>query len=294
MSERDLPRRLWGVLRDLWRECSDDGVVDLAAGVTFFMVFALPAGVLAFTSALGSLRGIVSEDLSDDAEQAIVDFVGDSLGDSPELEATVRNLFDQPNRGLVTFGILVALWAMSRGFAALVRAFDRAYDLDEHRSFVNVRVHAIVLAVGTVLAATASLMLFTLAPLWDVLRLPLGVTILALWTATVFHIGPDHHTPWRYDVPGAVLSTIAWLALGSGFRLYISFSATGNDVLGAIGGLLIGLTFIWLAFLFLLVGAELNALLAQRAGLSQQGEATERLRQFTTSQIDRVRRLGED
>ena len=287
-------RRARSIVREVWHESIDDGIVDLAAAVTFFMVFAAPAAVLAFTSALGSLRGVISEDLADDAERETVEFVRDNFGDSRELEDTVRSLFDQPNSGLVTFGLLLALWAMSRGFASLVRALDGAYDLDSRRSFLNVRVHAVILAVGTVAVSTGALGLFTLAPIWGPLRVPLVALILMLWSATIFHIGPDHHTPWRYDLPGAVLTTVCWLGLGGGFGLYIRVASTGNDVLGAIGGLLIGLTFVWLAMVFLLVGAELNAVLAQRAGLSVQGESTERVKRLVVERLGRVRRRGRD
>jgi membrane protein len=285
VTSRWHPRRwwppLWAVTKDLRREYGEDDVTDLAAGVTFWTIFAIPPAILAFTQFLGLLGPIFGEELRDDARRQALDFVEREIGDNPDLLKAVSSLFDQGGAGLFVVSVALALWAMSRGFAGVVRALDRAYDLDDERSWLSVRVTALGLAVGSIAVSTLAVAVLIIGPafgrgeavaariglgdafatVWDVARGPVIVVVLVLWTATIFHIGPDHHTPWRWDLPGAVLAGVLWLVLFIGFGYYVRFAA--GSLTGLVGALLLGLTWIWLMALFLLLGAELNSVLVE-------------------------------
>ncbi len=279
--------RLWDLVVDMYREISDDGVFDLAAGVTFWTVFAIPPSILAFTAFLGLLRPIFGDELRDDLRDRTVDFVGDEIGGDEQLLDAVAGLFDERGAGLFVFSLALALWSVSRGFAGLVRALDRAYDLDDDRSWFSVRATALVMALGTVVTGAVVLALFVVGPLlgqgeaiadlvglgdvfatlWDLARGPALFLVLIAWAATLFHVGPDHRTPWRWDLPGAALTGTLWLLLSQSFGLYVRFA--GGSVTGVIGTGLVALSWIWLMSIALLVGAELNAILAARAGVAQ-------------------------
>ncbi len=272
------------------REISRDRVTDNAAGVTFYMVFAIPAAALALTALLGLVEPVLGAGLRDEASDTVAGFVRDEISPDPQLVGAVEGLFDQRSAGLFTFALVLALFTMSRGFAGLVRALDAVYDLDDHRSFVNVRLTALVLSVGTVVMLSLTLTVLTVGPFlgvgeqvaaalgqgdtfvraWQLARGPVVLVLLVLWAATVFHVGPDHHTPWRYDLPGAAATAVIWVALSLGFRVYVSLTQGGNQVVGVIGVVLVALTWLFLMITALLVGGELNAVIAQRAGLSQQ------------------------
>jgi membrane protein len=190
---------------------------------------------------------------------------------------------------VATIGTMVAAWAASRGFVAVVRGLDLAYDIDERRSYVRLRVVALALAVGTVSVVALMLGMLVVGPLlgtgqevadqvglgaafatfWDLARWPVALAVVVAWSATVFHVGPNHRTPWRWDLPGAALTTVAWVALSLAFRLYLAAASGANQVLGALGGVLIVLLWLYLLAVGLLVGGELNGLLAQRHGVAQ-------------------------
>jgi membrane protein len=50
--------------------------------------------------------------------------------------------------GLLSFGIVAALWTSSSAITAIIGSLNRAYDLEEGRPFWEVRLMAILLAVG--------------------------------------------------------------------------------------------------------------------------------------------------
>lgn len=268
--------------RRLAQEWKDDRLPDQAATVAFYSILSLFPALLALAALLGGLDSVVGADVATRVEQQVLDALRSVLTDEADgtLEA-IESLFENSSPGLLTFSLLLAISTVTRGFAALVRALDVAYDLDDHRPWVRIRGTALALAVGSLAAAAVMLSLLVIGPLfgsgadvadavglgdvfvflWDVLRIPIAFVVLTLWAATIFHIAPDHQTPWRSDVPGAIVTTALWIVFSGGLRLYVEFAQTGNAVFGALGGVLIVLLWFWLLSLAVLLGGEINQLL---------------------------------
>ena len=271
-----LPRWLWTLTKDVVDEYRRDGVGDLAASITFWTILSVPAAVLALVSALSSLESVVGASIANDVETEIEQFITDTFADSDALNDTVSELFTTSSAGVATVATLVALFTLSRAFAGLIRALDVAYEVDDGRPWWFVRLVAIGLGVGTILIVAAGatfLAVLPSLPLGGVLRwltAPAVLAALILWAATVFHVGPNHRTPWRYDLPGAVVTTIGWIAASQGFALYVRVAGGGNDVQTSVGAILLALSLMYLLSIVLLIGAELNDVLARRAGVVQQ------------------------
>jgi membrane protein len=263
--------------KQLGREMNEDRVTDLAASTSFFTMLMLPAAVLAFVSSLGSLETFLGTGIAEDARSAALEWVSDTFGtESGPIVNAVEGLFDQSNGGVATIGMLVALWALSRGFGALIRALDQVYDITDTRPWWLVRLTAVALGVGSIaVAGLASWLRYGLWPdlpdRWLIQQSigPIMLVMVVIWTATLFHVAPNHRTPWRYDLPGAILTSLVWLMLLVGFASYVQAMTSANGVLGVTGTLLVAATLLYLLNLTLLVGAEINEIIANRAGVVQ-------------------------
>ena len=266
-------RWAWELVREVIDEYRADGVGDVAAAITFWTILSVPAAALAFVSVLSSLESVVGASVAADVEVAVRDFVADTFADSTALTDTVDELFSTSSRGLATAATLVAMFTLSRAFAGLIRALDIAYEVEEGRPWWYVRLVAVGLGVGTVVVVAASATILAVLPslpydgVVRVLAVPLVVLAMVAWAATVFHIGPNHRTPWRYDLPGAVLTALGWIAATQAFALYVRVAERGNQVQSGVGAILLALTLMHLLGIVLLVGAELNDVLARRAGI---------------------------
>ena len=284
-TRRSWWRRAYGTGREVVDEVIDDEAIDAAASVAFWLLLSLPAALLAGLASLSLLGDEATAELRELTNE-FVDRVFTSEAD--ELRTTIDSLFDQNQAGLFSVSILVALVTVSRGFAGLIRALDVVCDVEESRGFVRLRLAAIGLGIGTLATVALSTYLWTIseaAGVAPILRVVVAIVILVIWAATIFHIGPNHHTPWRYDLPGAALAAVGWLIVSVGYGWYIELAGGSNQVVGVAGALLLGMTWVWLVCLVLLVGGELNEILADRAGVI--GE--------NTSSLRRVReRLGTD
>lgn len=271
-----LVRWLWQLAKDVLQEYRNDGIGDVAASITFWTILSVPAAVLALVSALSSLEAVVGASVANDVEAEVQQFVVDTFADSDTLNETVVELFDSSSTGIATVATLAAVFTLSRAFAGLIRALDIAYEVDDKRPWWFVRLVAIGLGVGTiVVVASGATLLATLPslPFDGVVRLltaPAVLVGLVMWSATVFHIGPNHRTPWRYDLPGAVVTTIGWVAASQGFAFYVRATGQGNTVQTGVGAILLALSLLYVLSIVLLVGAEINDVLARRAGVVRQ------------------------
>lgn len=278
-ERRTRARRIGRGLLDEWRH---DRVPDLAAEVAFYAILSLFPALLALAALLGVLDSMVGSDVATRVQDEVIDFLRTVL--TSEADSTIESvseLFTEARPGLFTFSLLAAIWALSRGFAALVRALDVVYDLDEHRPWVRIRSTALGLTIGSMLSGVVLLAFVVVGPLfgsgediaslvglgdqfvflWDVVRLPIAFGLVVLWAATIFHIAPDHHTPWRADLPGALVTGVLWIAFSGGLRLYVDVAQQGNAVFGALGGVLIVLLWFWLLALAVMIGGEVNQVL---------------------------------
>ena len=294
-SPRTLLREALSLVDDLRREWSRARVGGLSAEIAFFGLLGLFPAVLVFAAALGSLDVVIGAGAAADTEQWLLDRVVETFGSDNTLRATVEELFDRSNAGLITAGVVLTVYASSRGFTAVVGALDVTYGHEHRRSWFSTRVMGFVLTLFTVLVSALVAAMVVVGPLlgggeelaerlgagsvfttaWDWFRWPVVFVVVVCWAASIYHFAPRRRTPWRSDLPGAVVSTVWWLAVSLGFRVYLDAAASGmNAVFGLLGGALTLLVWLYLLAMGLLVGAEINSVLNDRRGLKAETEST--------------------
>lgn len=287
-------RWLWRLAIDVVNEYRRDGVGDLAASITFWTLLSIPAAILALISALGALESVAGTQASDDLEREIQELISDTFADSETLNQAVSELFRGSHAGVLTIATAAAVFSLSRGFAGLIRALDTAYEVEEGRPWWHVRLVAVGLGVSTIVVAAGSALVLALLPelpggsAFQALAAPAALSLIVLWAAMLFHVGPNHRTPWRYDIPGALLTAIGWVVATQGFGIYVRLAGSGNQVQTTVGAVLLGLTLMYLLSTVMLVGAELNDVIARRAGVVQDalsltdryGQVVEKITEF--------------
>lgn len=265
------------------REWSEDRCSGLAAEIAFWLVLSLFPGLLVLGAMLGWLDTIIGADVATRVEAEVIEGIEGALGsESGPISSAASGLFDAPSTGALTFGVLLALFGLSRGFNAVVGALDVAYDIEVDRSWFHARVTAILIGFGTVVVGALTLTVLFIGPLfgragelgtwfnstWQLVGPIVAFVALVLWATTIYHVAPLHLTAWRWDVPGAALAATFWVAATLGFRIYVDSAISGsNAILGAVGGVLTLLLWVYLLAIGLLLGAEINQLIAERAGI---------------------------
>lgn len=295
---RELGRRGWAFARDLQAEWTKDRLSGLAAEIAFFAILGLFPTMIVLIALLGSAEGFLGASTAADIQDWIIEQLTIVFGEDNTIDETVRDLFERDNTGAFTVGALLAVYAGSRGFVAVVRALDVAYDHEELRGWLATRLIGLGLTVLTVLVAVTVAVLIVVGPLfgsgtqiaddlgvgtafatlWDWFRWPVVLSVMVAWAATVYHVAPNHRSPWRYELPGALLATVWWLLVSIGFSTYLDLASSGaNAVFGFLGGALSLLFWLYLMSTGLLLGAEVNSLIAVRRGYDLTKPSVDRL-----------------
>lgn len=77
--------------------------------------------------------------------------------------------------------------------------------------------------------------------------------------ATIYHLGVPWHTPWRRDLPGALLAMALWLTAAAGLRAYLEFSVQDDAAYSQVAVPIAVVLWLYLTALAVLLGAEVNA-----------------------------------
>jgi len=238
---------------------SEDHVTLSGAGVAFFGFFAL----VPLLAAAVSIYGLVAD------PAAITSIVEGLRAAAPGevaslVEQQLQSVSESSSSALsiaALFSIIVALWSASSGFGHLVEAINIAYDEDtDDRPFWRRRLIAIGFTLGFLaLIAAAAVLLRTFAGASAFIAwIAIGAAAVA-GLAMLYRYGPDRDdAKLEWVTPGAVFAVIGWLAVSIGFRYYVKFFGSYNETYGAIGSVVVVLTWLYLTAVIVIVGAEIN------------------------------------
>jgi membrane protein len=254
------------------REVREDDCLGGAAQLAYYLLFAVFPFVLFLTALLGYLP---IPNLMERLLAALATLLPGEV--VALLQDHVRQLVTEQKGGVLSFGILAALWASSSAVVAIIDALNRAYDVQEGRPWWKVRGMALLLTIGLSLFTVAAMVLLIFGPqlgdwlaslvglgkvfelLWNILRWPVSAGMLIVAMAVVYYYAPDVEQQWKWITPGAVIAVLATIVASLGFSVYVSHFGSYNKTYGSIGGVIVFLTWLYLTGLCLLIGGEINA-----------------------------------
>lgn len=269
---------------DVWRKADRDRILGLAGENAFMGVLTIFPTLLVFAAVLGQLSFVIGDGNTDKVKDAITEFLTQVLTSSAgEVDKTVKSLFATSGNAL-TVALALALASTAQAFASVLNTLAIAYDIHDRRGWWRRRFIGLLLGAGSVLTGAVMITAFVIGPLfgkaeevvnsigiseeyafvWGYVRYPVAFLALVAWATTLFHIGPDRPARWRSGLRGGLLTSVLWLVASLGFSSYLKLVVPRSPVLGALGGGLILMTWLYLLCLALLVGAELNATLLAR------------------------------
>ena len=142
----DIPLSWGELLKRTAKETSEDDCFGLAAQLAYYFFLALFPAVL-FVLALASFFPLTN--FIDDVVRTLRPVApGEVLN---VLEEQLRRISNADSGGILTIGILGAIWSSSAALVAIVSSLNRAYDIEESRPWWKVRLTAVGLTVALAL-----------------------------------------------------------------------------------------------------------------------------------------------
>ncbi|MGB0876258.1 MAG: YihY/virulence factor BrkB family protein [Mycobacterium sp.] len=255
----------------------DDRVPGLAAEAALFTLISLPALLLAVIGSLGFVAAALGPQGNQELRELVLGVPESFLSDQTfaSYERTVNTMLEQTRGSVVTIGILLSVWTGSRAVNRYLETITIAYNVDQRPSWRR-RLLALGLTIGALIGAIAVLppMVFGprivewLAPdpiadttlrMLDLLFWPSLVLLVFAGLVTLYHVGVPWRTPWRRDVPGALLAMVLWVLASAGLRVYLAFSVTDDAVYSQLAVPIAVVLWLYITAFAVLLGAEFNA-----------------------------------
>lgn len=263
-----------GVAKQAIKDFMEDDMTTHAAALTYRFLLAIFPFLIFLLTILGALN---MEEFFD----ALLDEARGAF--SPELYTQFENILTQvesgANGGLLSFGLVLALWSAAGGVRSLMHALNVAYDVEEERGMVKQYLASLLYTVGLAVIFLGALVLMFMGPqsiewmadqiglgsvavtLWTWLRIPVAIALMILAIALIYYFFPNVNQPFVIVSPGSVFAVIIWIIATLGFSFYLSNFGNYNATYGSLAGVIVLLLYIYISSMVLLLGAELNAVI---------------------------------
>lgn len=265
-----------GFLARVLIKVRENDLLGLAGQLTYFFLLSF----FPFLIFLVALAGLVL----DDPASAVRGLIGRSAGFLPQeaielLGAYLDRTLRDTGSGVLLFGVVTTLWMGSAASISITKAANRAYGLVETRPFWKLRGTSLLLALGfTLLMATLSLVVFEvetfirepggqssfLLTVWGVARWVLAFAVVTAGLSVLYYLAPDARVPFKWITPGGFTATVLMFAASVALSFYASRLGNYDRIYGQLGAVIVFMLWLYAMGLMVLVGVEINAVLARR------------------------------
>lgn len=276
-NETNIDITTWkGTLQDLIVRIKNVDVGSLGAQLAYFFLLSFFPLLIFLVTLLPFLN------LN---EQDVYNFMDDIMPGEiySLLEGILRDVLTNQSSGLLSIGILGTIWSASKGIDALMKALNKAYDVEQKPGIMN-RLWSLIFTIAFVAILLIALVLpvfgqqiggflFSFFHLednfkavWNVLRFVLPIVLIFCVMILMYWIVPNTNPRIRVTSVwlGALFATVGWFALTFGFSIYVSNFGNYSATYGSIGGVIVLMLWLYFTGIILIIGGTINATMQRR------------------------------
>ncbi|MDQ2787584.1 MAG: YihY/virulence factor BrkB family protein [Chloroflexota bacterium] len=268
------------VARATIKEFSQDDCTGLAAESAYHILFSIFPLAIFGASMSAIINSIFGLDLFGKIMSALTSVLPADARST--IAAPLASVLTNKSGGLLSVGIILALWSGSNAMSTFIKALNRAYDVEETRPIWKAKglqvfltlFMGVLMVVAFILIAFGGKIIGSIADhigagsifkiAWSIARWPMVIVFISLALAVLYWTGPNIKQKFQWISPGATIATLVWVIAIYVFGFYVSKFGNYDKTYGVIGGVMVLLLVFYLSSLVVILGAELNAELAKR------------------------------
>lgn len=263
-------------LRELLFRMKDDSVTAIGAQLSYFLVLSIFPFLIFFLNIL-SYTPIAREDVL----HSIIVLL--PLDTQRLISTLLIETISTSNETLLSLSAITGIWAASKGIMALIRVLNKAYDVEETRSYLELRVIAILFTVA--LLALLVIVLLTLVfgevlgtrlfeflgitqkfiTFWQYFRVIISLSFMILIFALLYRYIPSirngRKVNLKHAMPGAIFASLGWIITSTIFSYYVNNFGNYGKTYGSLGGIIVLLIWLYISSIIVIIGGEINATL---------------------------------
>lgn len=254
----------------LSKQITHDKVSVFSAQAAFFIVISAVPFIMLVLSLLQYVMPLSQSQLS----RLAIDFV--PLPIRSYIVTVIDELYTQTSVPLISITALTTLWAASRSIYALSQGLNEVYKTAETRNYIQLRVSAVFYTLFLMVLLIFSLLLLVfgnkiqllieeLLPfLADIsayiisIRTLLAIVLMTLCFALLYKVLPNAKTHFRFQLPGALFSSLGWMVFSLIYSIYIDNFSNFSYTYGSLAAIVFMMLWLYFCMYIFLIGAELN------------------------------------
>lgn len=187
------------------------------------------------------------------------------------------------SQGLLSLAAVLGLWSASSGLKHVIKAINRAYDYEETRSFIRLKIMSLLFTIALLVLVTLVFltlvfgellgeklfsllgMAYVFKTLWSYMRIVIPILYMILIFALLYKFSPCtnkiNEIKLSSTLPGAVFSTLGWMIISVFFSYYVNNFGRFAITYGSIVGVILLLIWLYISSIIIVLGGEINATL---------------------------------
>ena len=254
----------------VWAEFKKDDISGQAAKVAYYFFMSLPPALMAVFAMTGIFGGPEFANTVSTRLQSALPAEAAGL-----VNEFVSQVVLEQKPGLLSVGLLLALWSASNVFNSMEDTLNVAYGVEEKRGWVKKKLIAlgVLLAVAVLFLAGSAALLAGPAisdalglggvgrALWAVAQWPLAFLLIASAFWIIYYVLPskDQSSCKKTLFKASAVAAALWLLATFAFRLYVANFSSYSATYGFIGAVIVLLLWMYVTSLVILLGGEIAA-----------------------------------
>ena len=263
-------RSLISLMRGFIDRTSEDHVAAYAAQAAFFMIMSFIPFIM-FLTAMIKYTPLTYKMM----RQAIISVIPQNLQEF--IMGFVAEVYGRYMTVYSVSSVAVAVWSAGKALMALISGLNSIYHVHETRNWLIRRIQAAFYTLLFAIALIISLLLLVLGNriqmeltkyipfLGELIARIIGARTLIVFGVLfcifliLYKVMPNRKATFKSQVPGALISAIAWSLFSYFFSLYFSFFPGFSNMYGSLTAVIMVMMWMYICMNMLLYGAEINA-----------------------------------
>lgn len=260
---------------ELFNRIRDEEISEASASLSYYFILSV-FPLLLFLMALLSYMPINQSEIFAYIHEIMPNTVGEFIINA------LKEMFNGKNSGILTFGIFTTIYSASTGIFAVMRAFNRSYNIKDDRNIITKRITSILILIIIVTIILLMVLVFVFGEYligwisknvtfstafyttWHILKntLPIFFTFVSL--NFVYLLSVNLKLKFKHVWMGSMFATFAILIITKLFSEYINRFSTKAVTYGSVGAIMIFVFWLFLMGYILIVGSHINAIAYNR------------------------------
>ena len=255
--------------KQIYDKFSKDEMTVYAAQASFFTIIAAFPFIMLLMAMIQLIPTITKSNLL----QVITSLVPANL--KSLVFGVVENIYTNSPATVLSVTAIAAIWSASRGMLSIERGLNRVFGKQKKRNYVVTRMICAGYAIIFMLSCILTLVLLVLGSsiqgfvehhfpvvaeithyvisFRTVLLLILTICFTFLYTYV-----PEKKQHFKKQLPGAIFSTLGWIAFSFAFSIYFNNFSNFSVMYGSLTAIVLLMLWLYVCICILFLGAEIN------------------------------------